>query len=411
MTSVSSLVMAVALVLGSAGISQAGLASPPPEERGVAVAHPAPKLGFGQVGEGNDLTSSSACRFRNGKTVVFLGGDVETWIDPDNTRHKIADVFAVDANHKFNLLWTGRGINGFVHTILCRVSGNTAKVYIGGSFTTFMGVRRLRAAQLKVSATGGDVSVRLASWSPKLPSKVRAVASNPMGHVFVASGGNVFALAPRTGRELWRLRANADVLSLQYRSTRLFVGGLFSWTKTGRAPKFHRNGLVKLKQGTGRPVKAFNAKLRRTTTSSKFNGEIPLDMAWDGVHNRLILCIGGAFQNQVRSHNPRTGKSIWVHLLGGDGQTCTVVRNQVFVGHHRASSNEGKFNFNTYEGFFWLNDGVQAHFAINPDFSGGGRNRDGRNNGIITSFVLGRLLCVGGAFTGPLKKFACFDLR
>src|SRR5688572_14437105 len=118
----SSLLLAVALVLGSAGVSPAGPAQPPPDERGVAVADPAPQQGLGQVGRGNDLTSSSACRFRNGQTVVFLGGDVETWVDPDGTQHEVANGFAVDANHRFKLLWTGRRINGFVHTILCRVS-------------------------------------------------------------------------------------------------------------------------------------------------------------------------------------------------------------------------------------------------------------------------------------------------
>ena len=179
-------------------------------------------------------------------------------------------------------------------------------------------------------------------------------------------------------------------------------------------------GSFKLNPATGVVDKAYEPVIKANrkvcgdptaTGADTYSGSNPLDFAWDDANKRLVECDGGLF-DAVRSFNPRTGGIYWGRRLDGDAQTCTTVGKYTFVGFHRSSSNVNRFTYDYGNMGLIIGSktGIQKVWQPSPDFTGGGANRDGRNNGIIASVVADNKLFVGGAFTAPKSKLAAFQI-
>lgn len=411
------LIVSLVLLVLSSVLLAAPVFADPPAESGTAPVGTTALSSVGHVGSGNDLNGSSICNFGNGRHIAFLSGDVNNWVDPSGAAHPVAGVFATDADSGFKFLWSASSVNNFVQTVDCVVTGpTTAKVYVGGNFTSFMGQPRQHTALLNVSVTATTMVVSLGSWAAPLPAgsgEVRAITTEPNGgRVFLAYAGGIMAVGT-AGKLAWSAQTpgGCPALSVLWRNGSLYAGGLFPSMTVGNRT-IQRDGLVKLDDTTGAPDTGFNAKLRPSTTCAQHNGYIPLSMTWDGLHNNLIVGEGGAHRNRLQSVDPTSGASQWTHLTDGDVQTVTVVGKYVFAGHHRGGPNLSGFrlDYGWFGGFFNLKTGVQAAWNLNPDFHGTGANADGRNNGIITSFKVNGMFCAGGSFNVPTGKFACYQI-
>ena len=295
-------------------------------------------------------------------------------------------------------------------------AGKLVTLYIGGNFTSVNGQNRKNVAAFQVRSVDGSLSVELDSaWAPKISGTVRNITAGD-GRIYTAASA-VTALNPTNGSKLWSTAFECGAIALLYANKSVYAGG-FSRKAGGVKSK----GAFKLNPKTGKVDKKFKPSIpanKKNCSSGKngYSGSIPLDFAWDAANKRLVECDGG-IKNCVRSLNPKTGKQHWAHRMDGDAQTCTIVaKKYLFVGFHRSSVNVGRYKYNYGDMGMILDakSGKQNVWQPKPDFSGGGANNDGRNNGIIASVTVGNKLIVGGAFQGVAdsgrKKLAAFAIK
>lgn len=402
-----------------------GIATPahamPPKPTGSSPVSATPLKTFGSV-SGQDVNSLSAFKL-GGKTYIVVSGDISGHTSASGVTNS-AELFLLDTSGKFIAGITGI-TGGYVHATHSLVtSATTATIYMVGNFTAMNGQARRGMAAYNVTLSGGTLKLSLSSWAPKLANggllhngTVKSI-SYGQGRLYV-SGYDALALSPSTAATLWQTDGGpCGVISVEYLSytKSVYVGGL-----TRQVGGVEGKGTFKLSSSTGKvdkkfkPVNQSNRKVcgdKSATGSDLYSGANALDFAWDGFNKRLVECDGGIY-NAVRSLNPKTGKKYWQHRLDGDAQTCTTSGKYLFVGIHRSGANVNRYTYN-YGAMALVigsHSGKQKIWQPNPEFGGGGANRDSRNNGVIASLVVDGMLIVGGAFTSPANKLAAFAVK
>ena len=405
------------------GTASAAWASPPPTS-GTAPAKATPIAGLGRI-VGNDIAAMSTCTV-GGHDLLFIGGDFTGWIDHHGS-HPVSRLIAVEQTST-DLVWTASGIgpsdSGWVQAVTCYPydNGKQAMVYLGGSFTTVMGVARTHTAAIAVSTlSDGSLSYKLASWTIPTASNVRAIAVDA-SRTYVGGASWYRAVDHFTAKSQWVVRANCGVMALYDYDSWLFAGGFFTLTKgPGDTSWFDQYGAVSSDDTTGVLRKTFDPVITRNKAvctdktaipHDKYTGSVPLSLTRDTKFNRVIIGMGGV-GNRLGEANPTNGGWAWSRPMDGDIQTVSEYRGFVFAGHHRSGPNVGNYHFEDDEigGFFAESNGAQAPW--NPKWIGGGANRDHRNDGVIASVVIGDRLCAAGGFTIPIgsikaRGFACF---
>lgn len=397
----------------------------PPKPKGSAPAEPKPLIQIGTA-VGPDVAELATFPLE-GKRYIVVGGDITGYRDTKGVTHQGDKLYVVDIHGNF--VWGAQNISGgYLHTIqpVTSSDGKSVTLYVGGTFTSVNGKTRDHVAAFQVRVQDGALDVSLdATWTPSIKGNVRNITYGD-ARVYTAAE-SVTALDPTTGKQLWSTPFQCGAIALLYANKSVYAGG-FSRKAGGVTSK----GAFKLSPSSGKVDTRFKPSIpanKKNCGAGKdaYSGSIPLDFAWDAINKRLIECDGG-IKNYVRSLNPTTGKEYEYHRMDGDGQTCTVMGKYLFVGFHRSAGNVNKFTYNYGQMGMILGAKSldQKVWQPNPDFSGGGANNDGRNNGIIASVYVpddgdddpndgDGMLVVGGAFQdvggGGRKKLAAFRVN
>jgi len=240
------------------------------------------------------------------------------------------------------------------------------------------------------------------TWKPHINGEIRGISTGD-GKVYLAAS-QVTAVTTVVAAVRWQVSTDCGTLAVLYHSGSVYAGGISRVYGT-----FTSRGAVKLSSKTGKLDTKFKPviqKNKRQCTDPKasgtdvYSGANPMSFAWDSVHKQLIEGDGGIV-NMLRAINPTTGHQNWKHGMDGDVQAVAVIGNQVAAGHHRSGPRVTHYvrNNGAMLGLYDGKTGQQRVWQPKPDFTGGGNNADGRNNGVIAlKYTAGRLY-VGGAFT------------
>lgn len=381
-------------------------AADPPDPVGWTPVDQRAMRGFGAL-DGSNGSSHSTCIAR-GRQLLVTTGDFRGYRGPGGRWHVANKALVTDAATG-RFLWGARAINGWVQTSHC-VAG---RIYFGGGFTSFNGVRRVRTAAISAR------DFRLLGWSAPSRAQVWDITSGGDG-LFVAGGTRVARVDAASGRTVWRRDFDCTVRTVAHTGRFLYVGGFFDKIlRPDRSRLAGARGLAKLRAATGWPAAVqpvgsapnkANCREPVADTAAYSSGSNPLSLDVDRGRGRVVSCEGGR-QNRVRAVSIATGRNAWVRSIAGDGQVCLMVKSYVFVGFHRSGANvieENSPNWGAMGMVLRGGDGRQAIWEPPIDFAGAGADRDNRNNGIIGAVYLPHLgqLHVTGAFTSVdgLKK-------
>ncbi|WP_109505957.1 hypothetical protein [Nocardioides speluncae] len=391
-----------------------------------AAAEPPPTVGTAPVSDeavrglgklvGRNGSSQTTCRVA-GRPLLVTTGDFTAYVGPSGTSRPARRVVVTNARTGA-FIWAPREVDGWVQTSHCA----HGRIYFGGSFHRFHGQRRPGTAA--VDAT----SFRLLRWTVPAGqfngAEVRSIVSGN-GAVFVAGGAKVARVDKTTGAVAWSRSFDCGVRALVQADRFVYAGGFFNTIIRPGARPIRARGLAKLKASTGAPTglqpqgsKANRASCRTPydpkDPTARYSGANPLALAHDRERGRIVACEGG-ISNRVRSVGMWSGRNVWVRLIDGDGQVCVIVGRMVFVGFHRANPLARTHNWGAMGAFLHAGSGLQAAWQPDPDFTGYGPGRDGRNRGIIGAVyvpVLRRLYVTGsfdqvdGLLTPKLAAFA-----
>lgn len=373
-------------------------AADPPDPVGWTPVDQHAMRGFGGL-DGSNGSSHSTC-VAGGRTLLITTGDFRGYRDPGGKWH-LANKALVTNAATGRFLWGARAINGWVQTSHC-VAG---RIYFGGGFTSFNGVRRVRTAAINAT------NFRLLRWSVPSRAQVWDITSGGDG-LFVAGGTRVARVNPASGTTVWRRDFDCTVRTVAHTGRFLYVGGFFDKIlRPDRTRLAGARGLAKLHSATGQPAAVqpvgslpnkANCRKPVADTSAYSSGSNPLSLDVDRRRGRVVSCEGGR-QNRVRAVSIATGRNAWLRSIAGDGQVCAMVQGYVFVGFHRSGANvieENTPNWGAMGMILRGGDGRQAIWEPPTDFAGVGADRDNRNNGIIGAVYLPHLgqLHVTGAF-------------
>lgn len=398
----AAVVIAVTVVFGLMSTTVAHAAAPPPSPRGSAAVSNSPAT-YGTF-QGENGGALASCKV-GGRTLLVVSGNLSGYTDPNGRATTGQTRVAITDAATGVLYWRANNLDSYVQTVHCRPrSATTADVYVGGNFKRFLGQPRDRTAMVRVTASSGRFNVALTRWEVKaMGGQVWQIG--PTGSRIGVAGGSMYKLVnASTGAETCSVSAQGAVRSFVYARGYIYVGGLFSRLGTGKASQPARNmGKVSPR---GCVAKPFSAPFRANKPGT-YSGSNPLSITYDKKRDAVITCNGGGV-NELASLNPRSGARKWSRRLDGDGQVCRLVgENRVFVGWHisggKTPDSRGcyKFGCGTHGGIFALKNGQQLKWLNLPsrEFAGGGRNNDGRNNGISGATVTSGSLFVSGAIT------------